>query len=412
MIFGLLLCFMSVAVGVAHVDRNGREVGYVFAPNWSLALIIIVPALIHFVLSAYQDVTRVVNSLEQKRMLANTRREPWSLGRAATLHHQWNTYWSHTTYVLVAAMLIALFASMLEFYFNSAVPLATGDVQRMAEPAQADWDVGSLLNGNYSHLSRAANMGFTFVAYLGQTFVVSVILTLVALIFAVAVLIYQRTKGNTGLRLVPSLISDDPRLGFEVFEFFLTNVLYALLTCFLLLYCARIQNIYLRSSHSSLFQFLQKDIVQGFAHAAAHLGKLELTGSEIRSLFAVDGGDYTSMAALIGGVVALLAVGVFLILLLRNGAIQCREAFVNYIAQRSSDFSTFTDDSEQACLEKLKNMHVWPFKYPKPNQLLVLFAIGIFTLICYKVGLFLFGILLFVIIRRAVLSIMRLSRPA
>lgn len=409
-LIGVVLCVLSVAVDLHQVERpSGQMVGYIPAINWSFGFSVLFPLVIFFFFSAFQCLPPIFKRLEYLQMISNTRKKRWVLSNANAFQKEWQKLLSPAIKIAFTLSMVVIIGSMAEFVFNSAIPLINGNITSMAESNQADWDVGSLLKGKVDYASRAGNILFTFLAYSIQGLEGAVIISFVVYLIAFSTLIYKNTTGPKHISILPSMRSKNNKCGYEVFQNLLDNSLYGLLASFLLFYCSRLQNIYLRTDYNTFYEFLTKDLLWGVSFASARkAGKLSI--EDFQMLLTTSEGDFSSVISVFGICTLLFAIGFLLVFLLRNSAKNSRDLFNDYLLSIENDPVELTDLSNKECLAKLSEMKFWPIDYVTPNRLLILFFFSVLTLIFYKIGLIIFGIILSAIIQHSIKMFLKMRK--
>src|SRR2546430_434221 len=66
----------SYAAAIPGKQEGTRDTGYVLALNWSLNLVAIYPIVAYFMLSALQDVPKVLGQMELRKMFRSAAGEP------------------------------------------------------------------------------------------------------------------------------------------------------------------------------------------------------------------------------------------------------------------------------------------------------------------------------------------------
>ena len=116
--------------------------------------------------------------------------------------------------------------------------------------------------------------------------------------------------------------------------------------------------------------------------------------------------DYTSFMVLLAGPALLGAIGVLLVLLLRNGAKRSADGFRAYLLSPGGGSTGMLPVPRDECLARLDGMVYWPIDYMKPNQLATVFALAVVTLVFYRIGSLLCGAVFFVVLYRAITGLL------
>ena len=117
-------------------------------------------------------------------------------------------------------------------------------------------------------LTRVANAGFDLLAFSTQGLLIAASFAFFLLLLDLGRVLPGRGRDRV-LFLVPDLRSSDTRQGFEVFAEPLQKTLGAALFTYLILYCVRLEGVYMKSRDAvSLAAFVQSDIWSGAVQAA------------------------------------------------------------------------------------------------------------------------------------------------
>jgi hypothetical protein len=237
-----------------------------------------------------------------------------------------------------------------------------------------------------------ANAGFDLAAFLAQFLYLALLL-----VFLVYMLDFRHAlmSKETARRLMPALKLSDPRRGFGAFEAMLTKMLIVVLTAFIVAYCLRIQNLYLRSHAVSVWAFAKDDVFLGIAKSAA--GIKTFLQSAPANLFDIGGpaGSQTYLVAV--GMMFLFTVTAWVVFgTVGAAAGRARSnAFAYYAQPDARPLFGLTLDEEQ---KRVESMTIWPIGYIRVNRLLLWTALAVVSLIFYRVGLLVLGASLAVLI--------------
>jgi hypothetical protein len=337
-------------------------------------------------------------------MILNTSTVPWSAADDTAVRNDWRRYRIVAVRFAIILSAIAVIGSYAEWFLNSAWPLYQGELTTMAEYSQRDWDVAALLESPSPTVAASiSNAVFSFIAYSMQGLVASIVVSFLALLFAVSALLHKRVGSESGVSILPTPQSTDRRCGFEAFETFLFNVVAGFLCCAVALYFSHLQNTYLRSKSASIWQFIQEDVRAGMQCARGAEGGISDT---LAFLISGRGHDYSSDVALLGVLIVLLLMACMLIGVLRNRARKGQVLLLGYLHGRNADpvppFGVPRDEH----MEKLQRMQVWPMSYWSQNTLVAVLGLAIATVCWYRIGPFLLGALLVMVLIRSI-AVMR-----
>lgn len=394
MIAGIVLVAASLLVGVgffpaemtaASGQRYAKEVGFVWALNWSVIYVVAFPTIIFLMIVSFQNIDSTLRRLVRTGMVVGQGWKPvsedmlirdWRLALARSLP------WAGALCALVAVQ------SLTEWYFMSGSHLAAGAFS--PEFDEYDWSVAALLQGGSRHVSPAVNGAFSLVAYVVQGVSAAIVLCFFAFIFAFSNMVYRYARQSTVVRLIPAIDSEDNRCGFSVFESFFKNALYVAMMVFVILYLMQVQNLYLRSEAPNLALFLLGGI--GDALHVSVSGQLE-QGLDILAgtLFSIgDSSNLTSTAAIFLGVVLVMVILLGPAYVLNFAARQSRNEIRSYIEANGT--GTLSKLTAAECLQRLDRMEFWPVKWPRINHMVGFLVFAFLCLLFYRLGLlFLLG---------------------
>jgi hypothetical protein len=377
---GVLLIFASRGAHASSFLINNKRVGYWYEINWSLNFVLIIPIATYFAANTCSLLRELVESLASSAMLVDANGERLEQERAVGL---WHEFAKKALVVALVLSVVALIASWVECYYNLYV--ATGSPQAIGQPGGplAGWNFAAVLGG----APPWALAIFGFAAYTAQGFCAAVFLTFVTLMLAFAGWIFTFTSPATKEELLPDFESNDTRLGFERFEPLVTNMLLAACFFFATFFLTRLDNAFVLSTHTSIFDFAGKDLGSGFfSHGdkpdIPH-GVMELPNDEVRYPLMATG---TAL-----GVTIFVAFMVPSFILLRSAQSSRERAKARMTAL---DLPARTGLSAKQLEDRLDNMTFWPLKYPTPSELILFLILGAACFIYYSLTLFLVGVVL------------------
>jgi hypothetical protein len=385
--YGVVLILLSFPVGVAHVQLPHehcvrvevplgnlttwvprREVGYLAAPNWSLASVLIWPAMFCVLRLLIRHADRTFADIDISPMTWLGPTDGVSVGAT------WRKQKGHLRRIAMFALAGAVLESVLEWRSASALPLISHRY-----PAEGELDWSSVPVGT-SHLSHIAQAGFSLAAFLYQ----AIVLTLIASFAATAILMARTMTLHGSGEIRPELLidieSNDPakRGGFERFALIIDLMIVFVSLSFVTLFFTRIQNAYLRDyNHTSMGDFIQQDF---FVPKIEDFPKL----LEIRAL------DFSSAAAAAGAIIIMFQCFFFFNAALRYAAIQARNRS-DHVLVRSTVLrkarATGLDRSE--IRSRLQSVNVWPLGYSDLMPTLSLLTLCVIIMVFYKLGIYL-----------------------
>ena len=397
-LLGMFMNGASLLIGVGNFEyalpiaggTMRKEVGFLSSLNWSLASLLVVPAIIAFGLYTYRQLPRIFEQLAKRHMVVDESLNPVD---AATIQDQWRRYGRTIAVIAAAAVVVAVGYSLWEYYYVIGQHYLRGgfppDVSLADAYQERDWSVAALLGTPESErISKIANALFALIVYLlyaGLTsgFVFGIYVYLVG----IAVFVYALAHREQGLRLVPDLSGGDAaydrRAGLQVFEPLVQNALFVTLLSFLMLFLIHLQNVYLRVPVPSVFDFAFPNLGGGekgwvgFFESLAGAVTARAGLANLNSALAYGFGSFLFLLVL-----AMLAAT------LRLAAQRSRQRLFDALADENAALPPWLAPlGREKCLARLEAMSMWPARWPRVNQLALASVVAAVCLVFYKLGL-------------------------
>lgn len=395
-VFGLVVVGLSLLLGIGEfayplATAGGvidKEVGFIWAFNWSLAFIALYPAIAAVGLQTLREADRVGERLAARQMVVDADFRQAPAGAAAAQMRR-----SLARAMVAATILGGLFIVYAAWEFFAVVGqlYLDGGVFPSVVPQnhpflERDWSVAALLpTADGDGPAFWVNFGFTAVVYLLLTGLGSASVFAVFVCFlAVAAATYRMSAAGASLRLAPDLRDPagrrafDPRCGFEEFEGLVKLALLAVLLAFSVLFLIHLQNLYLRAPDAHILDYVLPDLAaeQGLLGEFAGAGSLRQALSNLNSAIA-----YVTATVLFAGVVFGLS------LTLRVGARHARALALERIEDEHQPLPDWLADVGRAgALERLDEMRLWPAKWPRLNHILLAVALAGVAFVFHRVG--------------------------
>lgn len=401
---GFLLVLFSILIGVhdftiAADDRYvpvaeggkaiSRQVGYLFAPNWSINYLLLLPLAVYLMLEVIGGFYEALEQLYEREMV---RDQSFAVVNDLGVVAAWVSGTRLRTILLVVlAVALPAIVSYLEWYPNNYQR-----VLQLGGPAPApkdyDWGLRALVE-QWTPWGRRLNVAFDFLAFTCQAILLGTIIA-----FFLVCLDFARAIGHAP-RLVPDLRSGHERRGFEDFEHPLRHLLIVTLVAYLMCYFVRLENVYLASpGFSSLGDFVNRDILNGVVAAVQGGSGWR---NELPRLFAV-AAPVSRQAFLAGSAAFILLVFTFQLVVMTVGsaASRARATALRHFNARGNHARVLFDMPPAEERDQLRTMNVWPLGYFTLNALLTLAFMALATLYYYRIGLFAFGFIVLLILGR------------
>lgn len=394
----IVMLAISGMIGLDHVFFKGKQVGFLFAPNWTISPLLIFPLVGALTLLFVSRVDRTIRDLVERKMLFDVDSRQFLSGPGAVTRN-WNDLLKVALWAWLVLTVLGVFISVKEWRDASYVPLhkyenaqaMEDDLYKQQEEGkkgpkeekdgkvEIDWSVANLIKP----VGRVANWLFSLAAFL---LLQGTMLALVALYLVVGVAFGALVIGLSGqgrIILLPELSSQDDRKGFEVFTGLGSELILTSLCLFSAFYLTILQNIYLRDERAtSIYQMLVEPI------------RLGMADGEWGMLLSPDfSTNFSSGFALLGGILVL-----FLVLLVIPGIL------LSYAASRSRDCAlrlarapegeALLGMTRAEAEAKLEPMKVWPYRYYSMNMLLATVLLLAATLFWPYLAAYLYGVAL------------------
>jgi hypothetical protein len=191
------------------------------------------------------------------------------------------------------------------------------------------------------------------------------------------------------------VLSPEEWRGFEHFEPFLRNILFASLFFDGVFFVTRLNGAYLLSSSKTVWQFIQSDILLGFVSSEDGLFK---NASRLRYL----GQDYTTLIITVGLGMGLTVGLAFLVPVVIVGLAASDSRSRVRVEPIRSRLRMRLNITEQQFDPALDKMAIWPLKYPGPVELLSFLVVAATCFVFYRLTLVLIGPVVAASLRRVV----------
>jgi len=413
LVLGICVAAMSPLLGVASVEWDGviggqsvegfegitsKQVGYLWAPNWALASVILLPLALRNLLLARQAIEPLIDSLVDNNMLISTSDTPVDKATLTLIWEKTSRRWSLVSLLLF--LVAAIFTIFGDFYVvvfqwnvfpeSMLAQFSADDPLVLSHPIfEFDWSVASAFsNPQVGPLSNSlfALAAYVLVAVIGAGFLLSGFVWMICF----CIFFSRPQLRRHGLILVPDTESTDSRLGFERFEEMFDHLVQAALFTSLLALVMHLQNVYLRSpTHENIVQMVfggATDTFAQFLNGDWALGLIWkfLTTVEDAIGVQIDGANFNIfISALAMILIAVIVVG-FVWTCLRRAAIDGS----HYLLEKSN----LPEEKE----DRINAMVIWPVGWISLNLLgIIVFVVFMSMYFVNFVSLVVLGALAF-----------------
>lgn len=389
--YSVVLVVLSAVVDTWDDERlfEGvmQSVGYSQTLNWAWAFTLIFPVFVFFLFRAAHAADSLPNRLAAVGMLVDENGSPHD--RAAKLAaSKWTTIKKrHARWWLLVTAVGVLFTTW-EWVVYSLLPLISGANPRENE---IDWSVKFAQDPSLA--ARAINAAFSFLVFLQQIVLISMIGYLLYLMLSFSALLSD-LRGRGAVRLVPSVsrCGKDRRLGFEELVAFLIPLLFSIVLMYLHLFLSRVWNAYLHPGQgepvfASVWELVSGPLFRGMEENDSAGGVVVDRFLEYAQ--ALGATNFSGVAVSLGGIILIVLSVLFLFYSLRHAAQDARSELLAMTKSRA----------QRDCLEEMK---IWPLKYPGVNSMLALAFLGALSILAYRLGIYFAGLLLLLALTQAV----------
>lgn len=403
---GFSVVLLSCAVGVftftapsqfVNQPITSREVGYAAAVNWSVTYTILFPIMAYLMIGILRKVPAALHALANQGMIRDSKtlqKEP-----AESLVQAWiiGTRFRRIL-VVVLATVLPICLSLGEWFRNNLLRLL--NVGPAAKPSDYDWGLAALMVSHSTLFYRLSNAFLDLAAFCCEGVLFASVLAFFLYLVDLGRILPQ-TIDDGSFTLVPDLASTDRRRGFEVFESLLVDMLAVVFIAYIMSYFVRIEGLYLASNNAeSLGGFIQNDILTG---ASDFFKGKEAFGDSLKNLFTTGG---ASPQAVLAGFASIVLLCFSLIITVRtvcSAADVARSRAKSHLRNGHARSLCGLPIEEEK--KRLDQMVIWPLGYLRLDLLIIGVVFALATLIFYKIGLYVTGLIIAGAVARLVNSL-------
>jgi hypothetical protein len=425
LIFGSLVLHIAAWTARApdFADRS-REVGYLPALNWSLTYAILFPILLYLMANTVSGLANALDRLHIRGMvqkidsealndplvpvdLANVKLQP---ERSRILTSSWlSGSRSRKRFLIAFAVIIPAAFGATEWFLNNLLRLI--HISPVPSHSDYDWGLAGLMPlhpgaPEWTLVHRLANALFDLLAFTTEVFLIGSLIAFFITVLDLGRVVPTGRRGETHL-LLPDLKSPDRRLGFEVFSDPLGSLLGVALVAYLICYLVRLQGAYMANTTSSnLADFVSDYILAGVRQAAKSPTPTHLVDAFIALFNLGDQQIRGALAWMMSVLVAVFSLST-VVMTVQGAAASAQRTATDRLKNSNLDLA---GQNPHSAANKLKSMAIWPLGYLKLNLLLFWIFLAVLTLILYRIGLFVAGIVSFTLFLRMMKRLLLPSR--
>ncbi len=385
LMWGMVMVLLSFAFHLAIFTVKSRSFGWIAELNWSSTFGFFIPFSLFFSFSTFSAIPQVITALADGQMIRGANGE---VTDTSTLIASWRHRAGKTVRlaaVLAAAGFIISWIMAWIYCFNPT-------------PGGVDsWQRAILLNAPV--VNRPELFTFGFLAYTSQGAAIACFCYYILIIITFANWIYDYTKFGKRTALYPDIADADTRHGFERFGPVIENVLLASLAYFFQFFMTRLYYVYIDdSSASSMSDVISRALGQGFGHDVSTL--IKGAGS---TLF--DSGSnlhFQNTMMAFAMLIVVITATIVPMVIVRNAADRSRVRLQEAIEKDADVAQRWYGLNAAEAQSRLDKMTLWPIRYARPMELLLLIILATVCFFKYKLFLLLAafiitqGVLLFI----------------
>jgi hypothetical protein len=385
---GCLLVLLSYAAGIASFQdpTTGKQLGWSYEPNWWSTFVFWIPMALYFCCSVINSIPQVISKLVTNHMVRDTAGD---LVSNDALVADWRLYAGWAVRIAVSFSAVGFLVSWIEWYKYCLIPsLHPGQIVHFVH----GWTLANTLDPTDTNGAYVASFGF--LAFSAQGGAITCFLFYILILMAFATWIFMTTNDGNKFVLRPNLRSDDPRRGFEKFEPFIENVLFASMALFFQFFITRIQFVFLDDAKSkTIFEFLGRNLTLGFGSDTATLAQ---RGAELFDF----GGTlhFANTMMIVATLVTVLTAFLVPTVIVKSAAGRSKDLAEDELENDHSLAEDLYDLPFPEAWVRVKTMVIWPLKYAKPLQWVLLVAFAASCYVFYKLILFLLGFIIFTVL--------------
>jgi hypothetical protein len=400
LIFGSLILHIATwTASSPDFAAKDREVGYLPALNWSLTYALLFPIILYLMTNTISGLADAVDRLHSRGMVL--KKDGLERMHTATLTSDWLAG-SHgrSRLLIIFAVVIPTAFGVTEWFLNNFLRLV--HMSQVPSHSDYDWGLAGLMTlpgrQEWCFIHRLANALFDLLAFTTEILLIGSLIAFFIAVLDLGRVVPSGRRGET-LMLIPDIKSADRRLGFEVFADPLEKLLGVALVAYLVCYLVRLEGAYMASTtSSSLADFVSGDILSGIGQAAKSPTPSNLVVAFI-ALFSLGDQQIRGVLAWIMSVLVAVFSLSTVVMTVRGAAFSAHQNAVEGLENGSLPLANL---DRVSAAKRLESMAVWPLGYLKLDLLLFWVSIAVLTLVLYRIGLFVAGIVSFSLFLRLI----------
>jgi hypothetical protein len=381
-IWGCGLAALSFAMDLASfVDpTTGKRLGWVYEINWFFTFGFWIPLALYFCSSVITSIPQTISSLATRQMIRDEAGVPVTRD---VLLHGWRKKASGAVKIASALSLVGLIASWAMYVRVCVWPTLTHSVV----PVHG-WHIACSLAPGTSGPIRLLLFGF--IAFTSQAAAIAVFVFYMLIVVSIASWIFERTTDGNTQFLYPDLRSGDARLGFEKFQLFIENLLWAAIALFFQLFMGRLDYVFLDDkSFHTIYDFVGYLLWQGFILDIKNLFNSDFTLFQFGGLL-----HFVNALDTIAFTVTVMTAALIPAIIVRQAATRSKDQLESVLEQFPERSQQWHGMDSAAAKQRLDRIVVWPLNYVRPVNMLLMVLLAFSCFIFYKLMIILVGMIL------------------
>ena len=372
--WGIVLVLLSFAFHLATIMDGTKTLGWINEINWSATFCFFIPFSLFFSCQAFTAIPQVITMLADGQMIRDADGE---LADTGALIASWRNRAGKTAR-------IAAFVAVAGFVISWT--MAWAYCFQLDPVGAPGWQHG------YPGVNRAELDIFGFLAYTSQGAAIACFCYYTLIIFTFANWVHDYTKFGKRPALYPDVSETDTRYGFERFGPLIESVLLASLAYFFQFFTTSLFYIYIADPTAhSMSDVIANALGRGIGQSLLNLYRI--AGSSLSG----SGGGVHFQSTMMSFAMLIVVISAIVVpmVIVRNAADRSRVRLQEVI-RRSEDIAQrwYGLDAAEA-QSRLDKMTVWPIRYARPMELLLLIVLATACFFEYRLLLLLVGFIIY-----------------
>lgn len=385
MMWGILLVLLSYAFHIAvfpyeSAKYGSKSLGWINEFNWSSTFCFFIPFSLFFSFSTFSAIPEVITTLANGQMIRDA---GGRLADATELLASWRHRAGRIVYVAAGVALLTLILSWHQEWSLCFQSGQKGDILSWQRAIQ-------LQVPEVGHIGLDC---FGFLAYTSQAVAVALFCYYILIIVTFANWVHDYTGFEAQTAIYPDLTEDDTRFGFERFGPLIENILLASLAYFFQFFMTRLYYIFVADhTANSMFDIVTRSLGGGFGdNLISIIQKHSLSQFD---LFEIGGSSHFQNTLMAFGMLIIVASATVVPMIIVSQAAERSRVRLQEMFLKRPQLATewYGLDLSEA-RKRIATMTLWPIRYARPMELLLMIVMATACFFFYKLFLILAGYL-------------------